>query len=83
MSAYQCNFNIYILTVVQQNVSIICQKMNNKRRCHVCKKNTFYRSTDQIVQPIFHVRFSATLVFSDHTFQNCSLLQIINMRFIS
>jgi len=47
MSAYQCNFNIYILIVVQQNVSITCQQMMNKKRCHVGKKNTFYRSTDQ------------------------------------
>ena len=83
MSAYQCNFNIYILTVVQQNVSTICQQMKNKRRCHVGKKNTFYRSTDQFVRPIFHVRVSATLVLSDNMFKNCSLLQIIKMRFIS
>jgi len=67
MSAYQYNFNIYILIVVQQNVSIICQQMKNKI-CHVGKKNTFYRSTDQFVRPIFHVRFRATLVLSDNMF---------------
>ena len=46
-------------------------------------KKTFNRSADQFVRPLFHLRFSATLALSHNVFSNCSLLQIINMKFIS